>query len=242
MIHLKTFSLFESTEEVQQLSAALEKYKKQMSLTNDLFKIDQMVMMLENDNELEHNDYNIFHRKLVPEWVNKHWMKDMTYRNINLEKILYKEFEPVFSEFLESKNFSNQECFVAYEYGSNEEYESDNGKFVMGFDIFEKGEDIHDSDKLTNLDDKTGILDIKKKESGWACFCFKTATYPESIIKFKKFDDSKTFDIGSGSGSNYPIECVYELGQGTFYSYKTKGPYKNLADYFGDGCVILRED
>ena len=236
MFHLKSFKLFEA---VVALSDNFVKFKKALQNTDDLFKVDEISSIVEG--ELQGFEYDYFHRTVVPEWIKEH-LNDMTYRGKSVAEML-NHFRNAFVKYLKEKNFDAQECFVSYEPGYNEEYESDNGTFRMAFDIFpldEKASHTFEGEP-NNLNNSTGVFDGDVSNGpGWACFAFKPASRFNNfnVTRFKGFE-SHDSGLQSGSGYESPISVTIDQGNGTFHAYKEstyRGPYKGLWDYFGSGA------
>lgn len=243
MKHLLTFSLFENSTTI---SPALQPFVDMLNKTSDLFEVDKMLMQFEDTyDSMERGDYDKFHFVLIPEWVRKHWMKDMKYRNESVKRLLYDHAVPSIQKFLKEKGYDSQECFVGYQLGSNKEYEYDNGTFIVGFDLSldeEHREEWMNSPKIVAANIMTGVIDSEKiSHTGWACFIFKSETRFGHNIEFKQFNAKELPTIDSGSGANDSAKGVFDIGHGTFYSYKTESPYNNLADYFGNGEITLHE-
>jgi len=201
------------------ISTFLEEIKGKLSNTNDLWQADKIGAYLEdNMDRLERKEYDNFYRVTIPEWVDKFWMKGMTFNGDDLNELLNKRYRPEFEEYLKGLGYNYQEAFVSYGVGSNglEDEGSSVGTFKIAYDIF------------------------KENESGWILFEFHIIQYGRPDIKEPvEFDrDSRMPYINFETD----VITVMKLGDGTFYSYKIERPYDNLADYFGDGGYILRKD
>jgi len=196
-------------------SETLKNFKVMLDNTVDLWEVDKIGTQVEECRGLQSNEYDYFHRTLVPSWISKHWGEGMLYDGEDLFKLLYDKYEPIFSKQLKHLGYDSQECFVSYECSAMD-LESNNppdGTFKMGFDVW------------------------KDDNSGWACFCVDYDRY-NGILGYQ------IHDMGTSSRMHRSgeVSCTIEMGKGTFYNYKTEAPYKDLCDYYVDGGYALRLD
>jgi len=212
------------------MESPIKKLEIKLANTNDLWEIDKIGSELEGMGEwapggsVTSEDYTKFHRETIPAWIKKHWMVDMEFDEQDLKKLLYDDYIPKFEEHIEELGYKSQEVFVSYEVGStgdeSEDYTdySEQGLFKIGFDIFKESEE--------------------ESESGWIVFQFHIANSGGINIK-------DTIEHKSGDTRPYRVNDVtstMKIGEGTFNTFKIESPYNNLADYFGDGGYILRNN
>lgn len=238
--YIHTFESFKSLNENDNLDKSndaldkfgmgspIQKYIKMLNNTNDLWEYDKISMALEEDGELFHNEesrefYTKFHRQLVPAWAREHWnKKDLEFNGLNLRKDIIDKVQPVMEEYMQEKGLSSDLVMVAYEVGSNgldDDY-ADKGVFKMGFNVWKDDEDGPDA---------TGIYYFKFNVPSWGDLSNAKIKEKEGWNPNDNGLDYKELEIGAGS----------VMGEGNFNKNNFSHPGNDLADWLGDGGVII---
>lgn len=229
------------------ISPSLQAVMDKLAATNDLWEIDKLGGLIEilshfseypdRSMALLNDEYNHYHRVLVPAWINKHWGNGIQYNGEDLFHYLYEQNESEFRKYLKLNKYDAQECFVAYHVcsgGPREDGEKEyaDGRFVMGFDVFEQ-----------EVDDEGHA-----EGPGWAVFTWDYNTCGGGInvspIEHYSKDEHGYYNSFFNQDYRYNAKCTICTGKGMFYKYKMSGnhPCESLHDYLGDGGYILRLD